>query len=201
MTLWIDEQVHTSEDAEFGAMLVAVQEMLNETGRLIVQVEVDGTVYTGDQLESLANLALAEHDVKLSTESPNTLAAETLQAVQAGLADLRQLQESAAELMQQDKAGEGLDSMQQAITLWLQINQAVGQSAALCEVDLNSLQVDDQPMTNILDETRHKLEELKDMLVEKDTVALSDVLGYEWPELVQQWDELLTVLIQAIKAK
>jgi len=112
----------------------------------------------------------------------------------------RQTHEQAAELLQQDRAGEALQQLAQSVEVWMQTQQVVSHAATLLGLPLDEIAVEGKPLARIADELVEQLEGLKQLLADNDTVALADSLAYEWPRTIDQWDHLLGELIERVDA-
>ena len=130
---------------------------------------------------------------------PAELVIGVLEDVRAGLAGAQQMQQQAAELLQQDDPAKALDLVKQSIDAWLQAQQAVGQSAQLLLIDLNAIMVNEQTVLDRMNELISNLTELKDAVVAKDFISLADALQYEWPEITERWDAALGAIVKHIE--
>ena len=110
------------------------------------------------------------------------------------------MQDEAAEQLQQDEASEALQQVASAIEVWLQTQQAVQNSAALLQVDLDAIEVDGEAVSALTDELAQQLQNLKQLINDGDTVGLADALAYEWPGTTEKWDRLVQELVAKIEA-
>ena len=111
----------------------------------------------------------------------------------------QEMQQKAAEHLQQDEPGQAMDLVKESINAWLQAQQAVGQSAQLLQLDLQAIRIGEQSVIERMNELIASLTELKDIVVANDFVALADALQYEWPEITERWDGALGAIIKHIE--
>ena len=64
---------------------------------------------------------------------------------------------------------------------------------------LDRISVDDRPATELINDLIEQLKAMRQLLVDGDTVALADVLAYEWPDTVDQWQALIAAIIRQIE--
>jgi len=204
-SIYVDDQtVELPQPTEgdlshLGGVLAAAKQHLEPEGRVVVEVALDGKTLDAQDLERQDELTLAGKEVRLYTAEPRTLATETLEQVRAALTHAGDLQEEAADLIQQDEGQQALEKVGEAVQIWLQVQQAVQNAAVLVGVDLDTVEVDGEPMTSFTNELIDRLGALKEAIANQDTVGLADTLGYEWPQIGERWDRLIGELIRRIK--
>lgn len=111
------------------------------------------------------------------------------------------MQQDAADLLQRGETQAGFQRVGEAVKPWLETQQAVVQSAALTGVSLDDLQVDGEPVQACINSLLASLKELRDLITSQDTVALADVLQYEWPDTTAKWRRLMASLREQINAE
>ncbi|MEM6505357.1 MAG: hypothetical protein AAF711_07805 [Planctomycetota bacterium] len=199
MPIHIDDQPSTLTAGSMRELLAAVSESLAPTGRVVVEVKVDGESVTGPALDDDQPTAEGS-DIRVYSAKPSELVVGILEDVRSQLAASQQQQQQAAELLQQDDPAKAMDLVKQSIDGWLQAQQAVGQSAQLLQLDLQAIRVEDQPVIERMNELITALTELKDIVVANDFVALADALQYEWPDITDRWDTALGAIIQYVES-
>ncbi|MFW6058618.1 MAG: hypothetical protein ACODAQ_00465 [Phycisphaeraceae bacterium] len=202
MPIYLDDEAVELPGDDLGTVLAAARERLEADGRVVVEVAMDGQTLSADDLEQQHQTPVpADSDVRLYTADPAALSIETLEQVRTALSGAADLQDQAADLLQQDQISEAMQKVAQVVEIWLQVQQAVLNAALLTSVDLDELKVDDQPLSAFTDDLVEKLNTLKETIHNQDTVGLADALGYEWPEVVDRWDRLVGELIARIQKK
>ncbi|MEM6259246.1 MAG: hypothetical protein AAGI37_13260 [Planctomycetota bacterium] len=199
MPIHIDDQPSTLTAGSMRELLAAVSESLAPTGRVVVEVKVDGESVTGPALDDDQPTAEGS-DIRVYSAKPSELVVGILEDVRSQLAASQQQQQQAAELLQQDDPAKAMDLVKQSIDGWLQAQQAVGQSAQLLQLDLQAIRVEDQPVIERMNELITALTELKDIVVANDFVALADALQYEWPDITDRWDTALGAIVQHVES-
>ena len=179
-------------------LLATVSQSLAPSGRVVVEVRVDGEPITGPALDD-DQPTTAGSDIRVYSARPSDLVVGILEEVRAQLSASQQMQQQAAEFLQQDEPAKAMDLVKESINGWLQAQQAVGQSAQLLQLDLQAIVVDELPVIERMNELIASLTELKDIVVANDFVALADALQYEWPDITQRWDAALGAIIKHVE--
>lgn len=194
----IDDQPSTLSATSMRELLAAVSESLAPTGRVVVEVRVDGTSITGPELDD-DQPTQATSDIRVYSAKPSDLVVGILEDVRTQLAESSKMQTQAADHLQQDDPSKAMELVKESITAWLQAQQAVGQSAQLLQLDLQTIQVGEHTVIERMTELIASLTELKDIVVANDFVTLADALQYEWPEITERWDGALGAIIKHIE--
>ncbi|MEM7625407.1 MAG: hypothetical protein AAF333_07255 [Planctomycetota bacterium] len=206
MQVYLDEQPIELPGPSLGTLLDAARRRLADDaeggsgGRVVVEVAVDGHKLGEDQITARADEDLGDLEVRLVTADPKQLAVDTLEQVRGRLGEAQELQQEAADLLQQDQTQPALQKVGESIEAWLQVQQAVLQSAVLLSIDLDKLDIDGQPAHALTAQALERLEDIKAFIQANDTVALADALQYEWPETTTQWHRLIDEVVAAIQA-
>lgn len=179
-------------------LLAAVSSELAPSGRVVVEVRVDGASITGPQLDNDQPTADAS-DIRVYSAKPSDLVVGILEDVRNQLSASQTMQQQAAELLQQDEPAKAMDLVKESINGWLQAQQAVGQSAQLLQLDLQAIRIDDQSVMERMNELIASLVELKDIVVANDFVTLADALQYEWPEITERWNTAIGAIIKHVE--
>jgi len=200
MPVFLDEVAVELEGGQLGELIAAAQQRLEPSGRIIIEVAVEGDAIVGDALSQRQDEALAGRTLKLYSADPRELTLTLLEQVRAELDPLRKMQADAAELLQQDQPADALKQLGEAMGVWLQAQQAVLHAAQVMKVDLDNLVVDDRTLASHVEQLRVQLEEVKTLIVGGDTVGLADALAYEWPDTIDAWDRLIAKLADTIES-
>lgn len=199
MSIFLDGEAVDLTGGDLASLLEAAKTHLDATGRVVVEVQIDGQALNERQLEQRQTVEVSGKEVRLYSANPVELAVETLNGVRKRLGDAAEAQERAAELFQADDASAALEQIGQVIEAWLQTQQAVLNSAMLLHIDLEAFSVGGRPLKQFTDELLDRLNELRTLIEASDTVALADALAYEWPELTNRWDQLVEALVASIE--
>ena len=195
MTIYLDDKPVELAGDNLDTLLSAAKDQLAPTGRVVVEVQIDGEVIAGNDLDQCQDAPASASELRLYSANPSSLAITTLQQIRELLEDARNAQNQAAELFQQDKQDEAMQQVVAAIGVWQQAQQVILQSVQLLNIDIESKSVDGQSVAEITNSLIEQISDLKDLLVSNDTVGLADVLAYEWPENINHWQLFITELI------
>ncbi len=200
MDVYIDNDAAELVGSTLGDLLEAARKQLDSEGRLVVEVRVDGQTLTGTQFEESCEQPVDAEEVQFITAQPHELAKQTLLDVKDALADAREAQEQAAELLQSDRAVEAMDHVRVALTIWQQAQQSLLQSAQLLNVPLDEMKVGERGVADIIDELTELLNQVRDQLTGGDHVGLADTLAYPLADALDGWSALIDVMCERITA-
>ncbi len=124
MQVLLDENVCDVVAGTVAEAIAACATLAQAQGRLIVDVHVDGTRWSEQQLESSERQATAEI-VELTTADPSQLVLQTFDDATEALTDADELQHEAAELLQSDQRTICMDKLGEALSIWLTVQQAI----------------------------------------------------------------------------
>ncbi|MEQ9461456.1 MAG: hypothetical protein RIG82_10950 [Phycisphaeraceae bacterium] len=198
MKVTIDTNQVTLDGQTLGEVLDEARILLEDQGRVIASVELDGRPLVGDGLDDSRDLEIADGTLSLGSEDVTMLATSALGEVDEALLAAEGLQTEAADLLQGDDPIPAFEKIGQAMSIWMQAQQAVAQAAIITGIDLEELAIEERSASDDIEHLRERLEQLKDMMVRGDTVALADTLAYEWPESVGRWRGLVRGLTDQI---
>lgn len=200
MPIYLDDKPVELAGDDLAAVLTAAREKAAESGRVIVEVSIDGERLVDSDLDAGQDRAIDDSDVRLATADPAHLAVDTLTQVRSLLDELRQVQSEAADLFQQDKPAEAIQKVAAAMGIWQQTQQAVLHSAILTQLSLDEKTIDGQPVNDTINLLADQLRELRDALAGGDTVTVADALSYEWPGTIDRWQALVDQMITWIQS-
>jgi len=199
MDVFLDSDAFTTEATTLAEILSEVQQELRPSGRLIVEIRVDGRTLTDREQQNMDAMALEADEVQLITADPVDLALNTLEEITEALAGAREAQQIAAEKLRDDETGAALEHVRSALLVWQQAQQTVEQVADLLAIPLNDLLVDERPVTEVVDELVETLTRARDELLNGDWLGLADTLGFELDEAAEQWAGILKMLSDWIR--
>ena len=199
MAVLIDGKLVEINGANLNDVLSEASRHLEPAGRVVVKVEVDSESLDSATLEARRQDSVAGCELRLTSVEPQEIVLEVLHDVSASLATVRQDQRTTAELLQQDDQAQALQRLAAIIGTWQQVQQGVIQSLSVSQIDVEELKVGDRDVTELLNSLADGLRSLRDQLAAHDTVALADALLYEWPAIFDQWNLLVSAVIDAVK--
>lgn len=202
MRLFLDDNPCGCPADSVAQAIAAGAAIAESSGRMIVEVFVDGEQWNSDKLQDL-DTHHAAGEVRLTSADPNDLVSQTLDDAVEALSDVNELQGSAAQLIQSGQEQAAMAELKSAFALWASIQQAVSMSAELADVDLNALSIETPKSDAVtpkqsIQNLNAQLHVIRDALESGDFVALADALLYEMPPVTEQWRELLLQLKSGI---
>jgi len=198
MEVFLDHDPIQTEATTLGGVIAAAREQLSDSGRLIVEVRLDGETLPSDELEDRHEQTIEADEVQLITAEPFELARQTLLDVKEALAGVREDQQQAAALLQEDKPAEALAAVREALQVWQQAQQTVLHAGRLIGLDLDQLEVDGKAVPAIIEALADQLKAVRDQLLANDWVALADTLAYELDETIDTWAAMIDRICELI---
>ncbi len=177
-----------------GDAIDAVAVLARNRGRLVVDVFVDGARWNEQRIASPERQTAVADVVRLISAEPAELVCQTL-------ADADELQQEAARLLQSDQHTISMDKLNEAISIWLSVQQAIVKGSQLVGLDLDEIVVHDSPISASILRLNEQLKVVRSSLAGRDQIGLADTLLYEFPEVVQEWRDILDVLQRRIDPK
>ena len=193
MRVLLDENTCDVSADTVSQAIAAAAALAEARGRMIVEVLVDGRAWTGEALDRLDDSVSAD-ELRLTSADTKQLICDTFADAAVALTDAERLQQSAAELLQADRAQAAMEKLHEALSIWSSVQQAVTMGVELAEIDLDQAGVASadasssaKPSGNAIDALNQQLQIVHQALESKDTVALADALMYQLPDVVRQW--------------
>jgi len=200
MPTFLDDAPFATDAATLDGVLDAAQADARSNGRMIVEVSLDGQSLVGEDLDARRPQPINQAEVRLYSADGAQVAAEALREVRQSIDQIDQLHDRAAEQLQRGEQSEGMQAVSQVIELWLGVQRAVGQSAAVAGIDLDGFEFGGTSAKALFAGLLERLQELKALIEANDTVALADALAYEWKEITGPWAELVDTLTARVEA-
>ena len=164
-------------------------EAVDSTGRIVIEIALDGSPLDGKQLESGAYENTTAETISLTSLAPNQLLLATFELGRNAIEAAQKHFHSAAEMIQSGNDAGAMHELHEGIELWCTIDQTVFRDAVPKISELGG------------DQTPEGLErhvgELKDAwsirnaIESSDFAGLSDALMYEFPETSAGWSTFL----------
>ena len=200
MAVLIDDQRVQIKGSDLASVLSAAREHAAKDGRVVVEVHYDGEPLAANDLTEKRDAPVEGSEVRLYTTELHPLVVSTLKQARELLADSRAVHVEAAELLQQDHQVDAMNKVSTVLSSWHQGLQAIQQSAELAAIDLNRKTFEGRPIAGLIGDLARQLGELRDLVNDKDSVGLADVLAYEWPQTCDHWAQLIDELIGWIES-
>lgn len=195
MRVFLDDQPCEVAGDTVVAAVAEAAELARATGRMIVEVIVDGQIWTSQQFDSPDHSECTASEVRLLSALPAELVRQTLVDAAGALNEAAALQQQAAELLQQDHVPQAMQRLQRAMAIWGSVQQALTMGASVASIDLNKTAPGMECSINqMIASLNDQLRMMRDELQRQDTVALADTLLYDFPPVIRRWQDLLTGL-------
>ncbi len=191
MQVLLDENVCDVAAGTVAEAIAACATLAQAQGRLIVDVHVDGTRWSEQQLESSERQTATAEIVELTTADPSQLVLQTFDDAAEALTDADELQHEAAELLQSDQRTICMDKLGEALSIWLTVQQAIVKGSQVVGLKLDDIAVDGTPIVTSITRLNEQLQMLRTALEQEDQIALADALLYEFPDVVREWRGIL----------
>lgn len=186
MSVTVDQQPLAAE--EMGMQTVGqVLAHLQRDNRLVVHVLIDGQEPDLGQLGAVKRMPLREHTLFIETADPRQLAASALDAVEAQLAEADRLRGEACDLIAQGVHHRAMEKLSGCLTTWQHAQESVLKTSQLLRLDLEKVEVEGRPLTDLIQEFARQLREIKAALEDRDFVRLNDILTYEATQTSTLW--------------
>lgn len=195
MPVYLDDELVPEPAANLAVAIEAAQKRLAATGRVVVEVKIDGQAMNDADLVGEGRSLTPAMEVRFYSADPCLLASSVLGDVRVELGRAREAQSEAARLFQHDQPADAMRAVGRAIEVWQMAEQGLIQSTAMAGLDLDRHQFEEKAVSAFLAEIIEKIRQLRDLIVSGDTVGLADTLGYEWPELTNRLDDLIGEII------
>ncbi len=198
MQILIDDLPCDMDVSTVGEAIEGAADFARDRGRLIVEVTVDGALWTQADLASAQRHAQAAEIVRFSSAEPIELVRHTFADAVDALTDADELQRQAAELLQSDKGTVAMDKLGEAISIWLGVQEAIVSGTQLLGLDLETVTVGGKPLPEAVRRLADRLNAVRSGLKESNAIELADTLLYEFPPIVEEWRRLLSELQERI---
>lgn len=186
MSVTVDHQPLPAE--EMGLKTIGqVLAHLQKERRLVVHVLLDGEEPDLNRLSQLRAAPLLGHTLFIETTEPKKMAHDVLQQVESHLAEADRLTRDAVQLLNENQNIKAMEKLQGCFSTWAHAQESVLKVSQLLRIDLNKIQVEGQPFTQLIGEFARQLQLIRTSLENRDFVSLVDALVYEVSESSAHW--------------
>lgn len=191
MRILLDDTPCDLKAKTVGEAIDAAAEVARRRGRLIIEVTVDDTLWAEVELSSPKHLQASAEVVRLTSAEPRRLVNEAFTDAADALADADELQKEAARLVQSDQYTVSMDKLNEALSIWLSVQEAIVKGSRIVGIDLDNVIVGERSINASIDRLNEWLLVIRNALTDNDQIALADTLLYELPEVVGEWQSIL----------
>ena len=187
MSVVVDHE--TLEVEQLGLRTVGqVLSHLQKDNRLVVNLLIDGREPDLDRLPAVRQSPINGHTLFIETAEPREMALEVIAEVESQLREADRLKGEAVELLQKSGAGaRAMEKLSGCFSTWHNAQESVVKVARLLRIDLDTVSVGDQSISDLMDAFACQLRQVKQALEARDFVTLGDVLAYEMTETTTEW--------------
>lgn len=196
MRIFLDNQPCPVDATSLGEAILVVNDLAEENGRLVVEVHVDGSLLSEQELQEETRLESTPERVELKTTTALALLSETFASAAEAILEAEAVQTNAAKLLQGGTLLEGMKHLSIALGTWMEVHEAVVKGLLLAGEDPDSLQIDNVRLIDASSSLQARLSDLRAAITDQDSSAICDCLLYEFPEVSEAWGTLLRGLAQ-----
>ena len=199
MRILLDDTPCDLKAKTVGEAIDAAAEVARRRGRLIIEVTVDDTLWAEVELSSPKHLQASAEVVRLTSAEPRRLVNEAFTDAADALADADELQKEAARLVQSDQYTVSMDKLNEALSIWLSVQEAIVKGSRIVGIDLDDVVVGERSINASISRLNEWLLVIRNALTDSDQIALADTLLYELPEVVGEWRSILEHLQHLVR--
>jgi hypothetical protein len=197
MSVTVDLEPLAAE--ELGLQTVgAVLAHLQRDNRLVVNLLIDGQRPDLSAMGQVRQSPVLGRTLFIETAHPKEMAREVLDEVEQQLQQADRFKSDAADLLQQNQVAKAMEKLGVCFTTWQAAQESVLKTGQLLRIDLEELRVGGQSLVEILSEFSGQLRQIKETLVDRDFVLLSDILLYETSDASKRWEAVLNAMREVI---
>lgn len=189
--VYVDDEVFEGglgPESTVADLLEAVRSDLSGDRRILWGIRADGLDIAGDRFaETLGKAAASFERFDFITADPHQVVAEALDECSEVLdAAETQRRETIDRLTQGDHAS-GASALGECCRAWQQVQEAICNSVGLLGLEFGALQINGEPFAAVLAGARDQLIQVREALLARDFVLVSDILEYEFEPIIQAW--------------
>ncbi len=177
-------------------LVVAIGRSLQEQGRSIMAVQVDGQAISAENLMNTMKDKPLEQVQRISVTSENTraLVQESLSEIESSLPELPLVCQELARLFQSETPDAGFEPFERLAAIWGAIKERELMVANSLELPLEDLRIGDQTVREFHDDLNGYLREAAEALKSGDSVLLGDLLEYELAPRAEKESTIVALL-------
>lgn len=200
MHLILDDAEHQTNARSISEAIECGAQVAEGKGRCVVEVHVDGTQLTQSEIASTDRCAQTADEVRLVTARPQELVQDVLQDAVSTLDHIDSIQREAAEFIHCDQIVDAMRLLDEAISAWIDVQNAANKSAGVAGIDLATFETDQVAAAGAIDRLNRHLTSIAGSLRSNDPVTLSDTLLYELPDTITDWKHILATISDQLAA-
>ena len=193
MSVTVDQEPLAAEElglATVGEVLAHLQ----RDDRLVVNLLIDGERPDLSGMSQIRKSSVLGRTLFIETARPKQVALDVMDEVETQLRNADEFKSEAADLLQRNQVAKAMEKLGVCFTTWQVAQESVVKTGQLLRIDLGALVVEGQSLMEIMSEFTGQLRQIKETLVDRDFVLLSDILLYETTESSRKWGAVLEAM-------
>lgn len=198
MRILLDDRETNLRADTVGIALQEAASLVERSGRMIVEVEVDGIAWGEEDLASPEYATRNATEIRLATAHPAELLRDTFAHATEAVLNADEIQRAAAKLMQSNRESEGMQRLLEALAIWGSVQTAVARGFELGVLSRDQAKARGIDLDGAIATLDRQLRTLRDAMQSQDTTAVSDCLMYEFPATTKRFAETLAAIAAAV---
>ncbi|MFO0830186.1 MAG: hypothetical protein U0572_18740 [Phycisphaerales bacterium] len=194
MRILVDDRECSVSASNVAQALAAAADVAESQGRRVVDVFVDGQLWSDAEFGDSARLGGEAAEIRCTTACPRALLRETFLGAVDALGEASQLQETAARALQSGDSRAGMGDLTGALERWMNVQKAASQGIAFSGIDPRGITTAEGSFEDAAADLNIRLAGLRDAMRDGDIVAVCDCLLYEFPATTRRWTAVLSEL-------
>jgi len=191
MRILLDDHETTLKADTVGGALQEAATLVEKSGRLIVEVEVDGISWCEEDLANTEHIQRSASEIRLSTAHPAELLRDTFANAAEAVLNADDMQRNAAKLLQANRETEGMQALLEALAIWGSVQTAISRGLELGVISRDQVRTAGIDIDGAIAELDARLRSLREAMKSSDTTAVSDCLMYEFPATTKVFAQML----------
>ena len=194
MRILLDDHETTLKADTVGGALQEAATLVEKSGRLIVEVEVDGISWCEEDLASTEHIQRGASEIRLSTAHPAELLRDTFANAAEAVLNADDMQRNAAKLLQANRETEGMQALLESLAIWGSVQTAISRGLELGVISRDQVRAAGIDIDGAIAELDTRLRSLREAMKSSDTTAVSDCLLYEFPATTKVFAQMLAAV-------
>ncbi len=200
MEIFLDDhprETTFAEDDTLQDVLVLIQANMCTPGDVVIAVRCDGRdIPSTDMADVLQRRVSSVQRLEVFTGTRHQLVLDAMEQASVCLADTDAECQRVAGLLTEGNVVEAAEALGGCLRVWQQIHDAVAKSIEMLQLSAEQTTVHEEPLVSLLSRPKEVLLQVRDALRVSDYVLLADILQYEFHEVTQKWQAIITMLQQ-----
>jgi hypothetical protein len=196
MSVIVDQQSLPADEMGFKTV-GQVLSHLQTKDRVVVNLLIDGVQPDLNQISRIRRSLVVGKTLFIETAKPNEMVCEVLDDVHEQLAGAEKYKTEAAEHLGKNQVARAMEKLGVYFSTWQSAQESVLKTSQLLRLDLETTMVKSKSIADILSDFTSQLRDIRQALVNRDFVSLTDLLLYETAETYPQW----LAVLDAVRAR